>query len=98
MEKNMFEIKIKEGSEVLLAGRLNAAHTAKLKEVLDTFKEDCIVDFSELTYISSAGLGELIQTYSRLEKSGNTIKLTKMNNHIREVFKVCGLDKVFIIE
>lgn len=94
----MFEIKIKKEGEVLLAGRLNAAHTAKLKEVLDSFQEDCVVDFSELSYISSAGLGELIQTYSRLEKSGNTLKLIKMNDHIREVFKVCGLDKVFIIE
>ena len=94
----MFDIKIKEGSEVLLSGRLNAAYTAKLKEALASFNEDCIVDFSELSYISSAGLGELIQTYSRLEKSGNTIKLINMNDHIREVFKYCGLDKVFIIE
>ena len=94
----MFDIKRKEGSAILLVGRLNAAHTAQLKEVLDTFDEDCIVDFSELSYISSAGLGELIQTYSRLEKSGKTIKLINMNDHIREVFKYCGLDKVFIIE
>lgn len=94
----MFDIKRKKGSEIILVGRLNAAHTAQLKEVLDSFNEDCIVDFSELTYISSAGLGELIQTYSRLEKSGNTIKLINMNDHIREVFKYCGLDKVFIIE
>ncbi len=94
----MFDIKRKKGSEIILVGRLNAAHTAQLKEVLDSFNEDCIVDFSELTYISSAGLGELIQTYSRLEKSGNTIKLANMNDHIREVFKYCGLDKVFIIE
>ena len=94
----MFDIKRKEGSAILLVGRLNAAHTVQLKEVLDSFNEDCIVDFSDLTYISSAGLGELIQTYSRLEKSGNTIKLINMNDHIREVFKYCGLDKVFIIE
>lgn len=94
----MFDIKVREGSEILLVGRLNAAHTAKLKEALDSFTGNCTIDFSELSYISSAGLGELIQTYSRLEKSGNSIKLIKMNDHIREVFKYCGLDKVFTIE
>ena len=94
----MFEIKIKEGREVFLTGRLNAAHISKLKDAFDSINENCIVDFSELNYISSAGLGELIQTYSRLEKSGKSIKLISMNDHIREVFKYCGLDKVFTIE
>ena len=94
----MFDIKIGDGDKVLLNGRLNAAHTSKLKEVLDSFTENCIIDFSDLNYISSAGLGELVQTYTRLEKTGKTIKLINMNNHIREVFKYCGLDKVFIIE
>lgn len=94
----MFEIKIEEGNKALLTGRLNATHNIKLREALDTFDESCIIDFKELIYISSAGLGELVQTYTRLEKSGNSIKLINMNNHIREVFKYCGLDKVFIIE
>lgn len=94
----MFDLKIKNGNEVFISGRLNASVTTKLVESLNTIKDNCIIDFKELEYISSAGLGELIQMYSRLKKSDKSIKLINMNSHIREVFKICGLDKVFIIE
>ncbi|MEE9429916.1 MAG: STAS domain-containing protein [Melioribacteraceae bacterium] len=94
----MFDIKINEGKEVFLIGKLNASCINSLQEGLDSIKSNCTVDLSELTYISSAGLGEFVKSFTRLEKSGNSIKLVNMNNHIKEVFKYCGLDKVFIIE
>ena len=94
----MFDIKINDGREICLVGRLNASHSNKLEVGLDSITSNCTIDLSELEYISSAGLGSLVKTYTRLEKSGNSIKFIKMNNHIKEVFKYCGLDKVFIIE
>lgn len=94
----MFNINIIEAKEVFLIGRLNAAYVNKLQEGLNSINNDCTVDFSELKYISSAGLGELVKTYSRLERTGNSIKLINMNDHIKEVFKYCGLDKVFAVE
>ncbi len=94
----MFDIKIQDGKEVLLVGRLDASHTDKVQNVLDSITGNCLVDFKELNYISSAGLGVLIKTCARLKESGNSIKLINMNKHIKEVFKYTGLDKVFLIE
>ena len=94
----MFDVKIINSNQVFISGRLNASVTSKLVEALETIKDNCIIDFKGLEYISSAGLGELIQTYSRLKDSGKSLKLINMNSHIREVFKICGLDKVFTIE
>jgi anti-sigma B factor antagonist len=94
----MFDIKIQNGKEVYLIGRFDASHTEKAYNVLNPVNENCILDFKELDYISSAGLGVLIKTYSRLKESGNSLKLTNMNQHIKEVFKYAGLDKVFLIE
>lgn len=94
----MFDIEVKEGKEILLAGRLDASRAKKAQDVFDSINGDCRVDFSELEYISSAGLGVLLKTYSRLQKSGNQIKLINMNKHIKEVFKLTALDKVLMIE
>jgi anti-anti-sigma factor len=94
----MFDIKVQNGKEVLLSGRFDASQIEKAYKTLDTIKEDCIVDFKELQYISSAGLGALIKTYSRLKNSGHSIKLINMNKHIYEVFKISALDKVFLID
>lgn len=94
----MFDIKIVNGKEVFLIGRFDASQMEKAYKILDAIKEDCIVDFKELQYISSAGLGTLIKTYSRLKNTGHSIKLINMNKHIYEVFKISALDKVFFID
>lgn len=94
----MFEIKTNNINEILLIGRFDASQMEKAYQILDSIKDNCTVDFKDLQYISSAGLGALIKTHSRLKNSGNTIKLINMNKHIREVFKFSALDKVFLIE
>jgi len=94
----MFDIKLQNGNEIILAGRFDASQTEKAYTVLNSINENCVVDFNGLDYISSAGLGVLIKTYSRLKESDRSIKLVNMSKHIKEVFKYSALDKVFLIE
>lgn len=94
----MFDINIQNGKEVFLIGRFDASQLERAYSILDGINEDCVVNFKDLQYISSAGLGALIKTYSRLKKTNNTIKLVNMNKHIQEVFKISALDKVFLLD
>lgn len=93
----MFDIKAINGKDIALFGRFDASQIEKAAETLNSITENCVVDFKELEYISSAGLGILIKTYTRLKSEGKSIDLINMNKHITEVFKYAGLDKVFII-
>lgn len=94
----MFDITVQNNSEIYLFGSFNAASIQKADQVLSTIDTDCIIDFQGLEYISSAGLGSLIKTHVRLKNQGHTFKLKNMNDHIREVFRYSGLDKVMLIE
>lgn len=94
----MFDIKFQNGKEVYLSGRLDASQIEKANNILSTINANCTVDFKELDYISSAGLGILIKTYSKLKESGYSLRLVNMSKHIKEVFKFSALDKVFLIE
>ena len=94
----MFSISVQNGNEILLSGRLDAAQIEKVDYVLDNLQSDCVVNFQSLDYISSAGLGSLLKTHSRLKGNGHSIKLKNLNKHIREVFKYSRLDQVFTIE
>ncbi|MEO8398976.1 MAG: STAS domain-containing protein [Ignavibacteriaceae bacterium] len=94
----MFDITIQNGNQVFLTGRFDAAQIEKADKVLDAIDSNCVIDFKEIVYISSAGLGSLLKVYARINPKGNTIKLINMNNHVREVFQYSGLHKVFIIE
>lgn len=93
----MFNIALQDSEEILLSGSFNAAETEKADQVLTKINNNCTLNFKDLVYISSAGLGSILNLHVRLKNTGHSIKLTNMNKHIREVFKYSGLDKVLMI-
>jgi len=94
----MFKISRNENGTVLLEGRLDASQVEAASGVLDTLTASCVVDFSHLDYISSAGLGVLLKTQKRLGSTGQTLKLVNMNKMIRDVFRIARFDLIFPIE
>jgi anti-sigma B factor antagonist len=59
--------------------------------------DSLIIDFTDLEYISSAGLRVLIATEKKL-KPENIPSVIKVNDSIREILVISGLDKVLNIE
>ncbi len=94
----MFDIRTNERGDVVLSGRLDAAQTEKALEVLNKITKSVLVDFKDLEYISSAGLGVLLATQKRLSQSGQRLKLINMNRHIKDVFHYARFDMIFEIE
>lgn len=93
----MFEITVVDPATIRFAGRLDANQVQQAREVLDRVSSTVTIDFGELQYISSAGLGVLLATQKRLSAEGRTIRIVNMNNHIRDIFKIAGFDFIFDI-
>ncbi|MBT8070597.1 MAG: STAS domain-containing protein [Gammaproteobacteria bacterium] len=93
----MFAIEIAEDGTVAVEGRLDAAQAVKAQEFLDQVEGACVLDMAKLAYVSSAGLGVLLKTHKRLMGSGSGIKLVNVNNHIHDIFRYSGFDKLFEI-
>lgn len=94
----MFDISSAEDGRIVLSGRLDTAQCDKAKAFLDAIEAPEILDFSELDYISSAGLGILLVTQKRVMKAGGALTLVNLNKHISDIFRFSGFDKVFKIE
>ena len=94
----MFEIGFGDDGEVRCSGRLDAAQCAKAQAFMDGVADSRTLDFSQLEYISSAGLGILLKTQKRLAESGAALKIINVNNHIHDVFRYSGFDAIFDIE
>ena len=94
----MLRITISENGEVQLSGRFDASQVDKATARFNKITKSCTVNFAELEYISSAGLGVLLATQKRLGESGHRLKLVNLNKHIRDVFRYAGFDKVFEIQ
>ena len=59
--------------------------------------DSLIIDFTELQYISSAGLRVLIATEKKL-KPKNIPSVIKVNDTIKEILVMSGFDKILNIE
>jgi anti-sigma B factor antagonist len=94
----MFDIRLTESGDVELSGRFDAAQVEKAKAVLDRLTVTTSVNFKDLAYISSAGLGVLMATQKRLSDKGQKLKLKNVSGHIREIFKIARFDLIFEIE
>jgi anti-sigma B factor antagonist len=94
----MFTIEKTPANTIRLSGRLDASQADSARAVLETVTDSTVVDFKDLEYISSAGLGVLFATQKRLRESGKELTLTSMNAHIRDVFRYARFDVIFRIE
>lgn len=93
----MFEIEVDGGGTIRMRGRFDAAQERVANEVFSGVTESRVVDFRELTYISSAGLGLLFEVQRRLVDRGHGLKLVNLSPHLRELFVIAEFDQIFEI-
>lgn len=56
-----------------------------------------LLNFEHITYMSSAGLTELLRINEALQASRGSIRLCNLSCDIRKVFKITNLDQMFAI-
>jgi len=86
---------------VKLKDKIYQNEVTQFIELIDQFLAeetiDYIVDLSELTYICSAGIASLINSYRKARRQGGTIIYVNPNEKIKEVFSICKLDQILQI-
>jgi anti-sigma B factor antagonist len=88
---------IQDGIKIFrLKGRLDSNTSQGFEDELFRAISDgsnkIIVDFENLDYISSAGLGVVFKANKALLREDGRVILCSMQNYIREIFKTTGID------
>lgn len=82
-------------------GRIDTITSQDLdKEINDEFGnfDSLIMDFTNLEYISSAGLRVLIATQKKLKAEDIPFVIKNVNDSVGEIFRMSGFDKILTIE
>lgn len=80
---------------VVLSGEIDIASAPELSETLEAQIDAKVVtiDFADVTFIDSSGLRTLVRT-QRARPQGS-LRLVGMQENVRKVFEITGLDEVF---
>ncbi len=83
-----------------ISGRLDTNSSpkleAELRQSVDGIKE-LIFDFSDVEYISSAGLRVLLAAQKVMNRQGS-MKLTNVSPEVMEVFEITGFSDILTLE
>ena len=83
---------------VELHGRFDASQAPDAKKVLWELNSPTRVDMGSLEYISSAGIGVLVEAVRRLKDKGHEMRFTNLTPSVRNVLTLTGLIHVLTIE
>jgi len=70
----------------------------KLNAIIDEGSIDIELDFKNLSYIDSTGIGVLIGILKKLKKNEQSLVIKNARDNIKRLFSITGLDKIFILQ
>src|SRR5919106_1830257 len=81
------DITLNKGGDVLLKD--------KVQSLLQQGHKNVLIDLSGVSYVDSAGLGELVQAYATAKNRGGALKLLNVTKRLRDLLVVTKLLTVF---
>jgi len=76
-----------DGGDVMLKDKMRSLVQQGHKKVL--------LNLGDVSYVDSAGLGEIVQAYATLTKSGGSLKLLNATKRIKDLLAITKLLTVF---
>lgn len=94
---------IREGERLIvrLEGELDHCCALSVRRQLDRMLshpsvKTVILDFSNLTFMDSSGIGVILGRYRLLRDRGGTMAAMHMNAHVARIFHMSGMDRVIV--
>jgi anti-sigma B factor antagonist len=81
------------GKITLGEGTMSVRNT--VREILQNGGKKIVLNLADISYIDSAGVGELVSTYTTVINNGGKLKLLNLTKKLREVLAITRLLTVF---
>jgi anti-anti-sigma factor len=86
---------------VKLKGIINNANSQELRDNITLLQESgteiVLVDCQDVTFMDSSALGSLVLAFKTLRAAGTKLVLCSINEQVRILFELTGMDKVIEI-
>jgi len=86
-------------SVLVLAGQLAGTTARSFREAMDTLidsgRTNILLDFTDLEFLDSGGIGELVSAYRTLDRLGGRVKILKPGKRIQDTLTLTKLLPIF---
>ncbi len=85
---------------ITVAGRITLGEGSsdirdKVHELAANGTKKILLNLSDVTYIDSSGIGELVAGYTTMAGAGGTLKLVGLTNRVKDLLQITKLYTVF---
>jgi anti-sigma B factor antagonist len=91
------DVQILDCSGKITLGEGTMAIRNKVREVLKEGGKKIILNLSDVNYIDSSGIGELVSTFTTVTNAGGQLKLLNLTKKIQELLAITKLLTVFSV-
>src|SRR5687767_11102657 len=67
----------------------------KVNSLVSTGKKKIVLNLADVPYVDSAGLGEIVRTYTTVSRQGGSLKLLNLTKRISDLLSITKLLTVF---
>ncbi|MCI5675648.1 MAG: STAS domain-containing protein [Ezakiella sp.] len=89
-------------NRLYLKGEIDIFNSRETREEIMDFyfkrRDDIVLDFKDVDFIDSTGLGILIAVRKEAENDGNKVTIENVNSKIKKIFVITELDQVFEVK
>lgn len=80
--------------KILFGDGIEELRTA-INNAIKENEKNLLLNFAEVPYLDSTGLGEVVRSYTTLKKEGGTVKIVNLTNKVKDLLTVTKLITVF---
>lgn len=67
----------------------------KVNELFDSGQQNVLLNLEKVSYMDSAGIGELVACYKRAKEKGGSVKLLNPSGKVFDLLQLTKLEEVF---
>ena len=94
-ERQAGDVTILDMSGKVTIGEGSVALRNTIRKLLGEGKKSILLNLSEVGYVDSSGIGELVSSYSVVNKEGGSLRLLNLTQKIQDLLAITKLLTVF---
>ena len=94
-ERQAGDVTVLDLSGKITIGEGSVALRAAIRRLLEEGKKRILLNLAGISYVDSSGIGELVSSYTAINKEGGQLKLLNLTQKIKDLLTITKLLTVF---